>query len=50
MTSAALVVAASGFLFDAQGAVAEESGSCPYDIEYLPGDRLVSAAECSWQK
>jgi len=26
------------------------SGSCPYETEYLPGNHLVSIADCTWQK
>ena len=25
-------------------------GGCRYDTEYLPGNRLVSTAECTWRK
>lgn len=32
------------------GKYAGLSGSCPYDFEYLPGNRLVSSGDCSWQK
>ena len=26
------------------------TGSCPYDVERLPGNHLVMAAHCTWQK
>ena len=32
------------------GKYAGVSGSCPYETQYLPGNRLVSIADCTWQK
>ena len=32
------------------GKYAGLSGSCPYDVQYLPGNRLVLIADCTWQK
>ncbi len=32
------------------GKYAGLGGSCPYDVEYLPGNRLVSTAECAWKR
>lgn len=26
------------------------TGSCPYDVDYLPDNHLVIAAHCAWQK
>ena len=26
------------------------SGSCPYDTEYLPGNRLVTTSDCAWKR
>ena len=32
------------------GKYAGLSGSCPYDVKYLPGNHLVSIADCTWKK
>ena len=50
MTAAVLAFAAAGFVFGAQAVVAGESGSCPYEMKYLPGNYLVSMMECSWKR
>lgn len=32
------------------GAYAGMSGSCTYDVDYLPGDWVIMIADCTWQK
>lgn len=26
------------------------SGNCPYEVEYLPGNRLISTGKCTWKR
>lgn len=37
-------------LMGGTGKYAGLSGNCPYDVEYLLGNHLVSTAECTWQR
>ena len=37
-------------LLGGTGKYAGVSGSCPYDIEYLPGDHLVAISDCNWRR
>ena len=32
------------------GAYESISGSCTYDVDYLPDDWLVMIADCTWQR
>ena len=32
------------------GKYAGLSGSCPYDVQYLPGNRLVTSSDCTWKR
>ena len=37
-------------LLGGTGKFAGVSGSCPYDVEYLPGNHLVATSDCTWQR
>ena len=37
-------------LLGGTGKYAGVSGSCPYDVEYLPDDHLVATSDCTWQR
>ena len=37
-------------LVGGSGKYAGIGGGCAYDVEYIPGDRLVSTMDCTWER